>query len=221
MNQAREALEQGDKATARDILANLVTQQPQNADAWILLADALDDSQKATYCLQRAQSITSKSVLPRSSTPTVGLPLSATDGAQLYRRCPYCAEEIRVEASICKHCGRDVSILPQSLAEERAKLRQRLMQLETELVHWESYLQEQSDLAQKAGSITSRVAWILIGILLAPIGIGLVIIVLALIDIFARGAKRSRAQRNQSHARREIEIIRKRMVETKAKLTSL
>lgn len=27
----------------------------------------------------------------------------------LFRECPHCAEEIRVRAKICKHCGRDVA----------------------------------------------------------------------------------------------------------------
>ena len=47
--------------------------------------------------------------------PKVGeLSNAATEASSplLYRKCPFCAEEIRREAVKCKHCGSDVEALP-------------------------------------------------------------------------------------------------------------
>ena len=46
----------------------------------------------------------------------VALPLAilrepATEGANApFRTCPYCAETIKSQASVCKHCGRDLPV---------------------------------------------------------------------------------------------------------------
>lgn len=39
------------------------------------------------------------------------------------RKCPFCAESIKIEAKVCKHCGRDVPPVPSAKAyvEERPK----------------------------------------------------------------------------------------------------
>lgn len=158
---------------------------------------------------------------PETSTPAPPPPPAAPQHLPALVRCPYCAEDIRAEARICKHCGREVTLGPQSLTDNRASLQQRLVQLETDLIKWESYLQQQGLEASKAGDITSRVVWILVGVLLAPIGIGLIIIALALVDILARHSKRSGAHANQARANTEIASIRAQIISTRAELASL
>ena len=47
-------------------------------------------------------------------------------------RCPFCAEDVRDDASVCRHCGNDLRI-PESLIEENAELKERVGELQREL----------------------------------------------------------------------------------------
>jgi len=47
-------------------------------------------------------------------------------------RCPFCAEDVRDDASVCRHCGNDLKI-PESLTAENLELKDRVATLRREL----------------------------------------------------------------------------------------
>jgi len=47
-------------------------------------------------------------------------------------RCPFCAEDVRDDAAVCRHCGNDLKI-PEPLLAENLELKKRLTALQQEL----------------------------------------------------------------------------------------
>ena len=47
-------------------------------------------------------------------------------------RCPFCNEDVRDDASVCRYCGNDLKI-PEFLTAENAELKERVAMLEGEL----------------------------------------------------------------------------------------
>jgi len=54
-------------------------------------------------------------------------------------RCPFCAEDVHDDASVCRHCGNDLKI-PESLIQENAELKERVADLQRELTDLHSRL---------------------------------------------------------------------------------
>jgi len=46
--------------------------------------------------------------------------------------CPFCAGDVRDDASVCRHCGNDLKI-PETLIAENAELKERVASLQREL----------------------------------------------------------------------------------------
>ncbi len=57
MEQARRALREGRAEDAQAMLVNVIVRQPEDDEAWLLLAEALSDPNKKRECLERAQAV--------------------------------------------------------------------------------------------------------------------------------------------------------------------
>jgi hypothetical protein len=62
---AREAISRGDKQTAQQILADILNHDNQNIDAWLLLADVLDNPQHRIESLKRVLQISPNNVIAK------------------------------------------------------------------------------------------------------------------------------------------------------------
>ena len=65
LNNAREAISRGDKKTAQQILADILNHDNQNVDAWLLLADILDNPQHRIESLKRVLQISPNNVIAK------------------------------------------------------------------------------------------------------------------------------------------------------------
>lgn len=139
------------------------------------------------------------------------------------KKCPYCAEEILVDARICRFCNREVADKPsQRVLQERSQLTKKLEKLEKNLVAYERFIQEQTQTAQEAGR-QETFAWIatLIGLLLTPVVIGFIIAPIALYQALVQRAKRKHAQYNQLEANKDVEGVKQQVIEVRSKLAAL
>lgn len=113
LEQARIAIQQGDREKAKAILANLVKTEPQNSNAWLLLAEVLDNPQQASYCRERAQSIFKSQAAQNSASSNkveINTSGAISDGnKRIQAKCPFCAELIPSDARVCPYCGRNLS----------------------------------------------------------------------------------------------------------------
>lgn len=66
---ARNALQLGQRQEAARLLARMVQREPTNAEAWYLLAEAVDDFQQQTYCMGMATRLGYRPSVPAYAQP--------------------------------------------------------------------------------------------------------------------------------------------------------
>ena len=65
LNDAHEAISRGDKKTAQQILADILNRDSQNVDAWLLLADILDNPHQRIESLKRVLQINPNNIIAK------------------------------------------------------------------------------------------------------------------------------------------------------------
>ena len=165
--------------------------------------------------LLRQQSFEPKDTLPFAT--------ESRTAPRSIKKCPYCAEDILFEARVCRFCGGDLTQEhPDVIKSKRKTLYTKLATLEKNLAGQEMSLQKWQQVAQKEAreANQSEIVFV-IGLLLAPIGIGIILLISSGLTYFSHKGNRNNAESNQTKIRSNIERLRKEITEVKIDLANL
>jgi tetratricopeptide (TPR) repeat protein len=125
LEQAIRAYKSGEKQKAQKILARLVKVEPNNEDAWLLLAGCIENVEQKQYCLKRvlkinpnnarAKQALKKSEERRASQQAITQPNKRVSSVKFFAaNCPKCKGELRIpvnRASVkCMYCSQEILI---------------------------------------------------------------------------------------------------------------
>lgn len=125
LEQAIRAYKSGEKQKAQKILAPLVKAEPNNEDAWLLLASCVENSEQKQYCLKRVLKINpnnarAKQALKkyeevRASQQAITQPRKKVSSVKFFAaHCPKCGGELRIpvnRSSVkCMYCSQEILI---------------------------------------------------------------------------------------------------------------
>ena len=110
-----EALKAGDLINAKRLLSSAVAQYPDNERAWGWLYNASDTDDEKRRCLDNMTRINPGNQKPRELLAAMSVNSTVAEVPQVApepavtKKCPYCAEIVQPEATVCKHCGKNIA----------------------------------------------------------------------------------------------------------------
>ena len=140
------------------------------------------------------------------------------------RKCLYCAEEILADAVICRFCGREVNQTDEST--KRKAIKQVMQRQVDELEKWvntnDRFIQERMEILKNTNSnITWDWVIFIIGLLLTPVLLGIIICIVALIEVDKKYGLKNNANAAILRARTNQEKVKNKIIDLKSSISRL
>ena len=111
LQQALAAVESGDKVTAQRLLADLVSSDPKNESAWLLLASVVTDKGKKRECFARVRAVNPDNAYAARQLAELERQTGTAERQPgprpvVGKKCPQCGVTNQDEARFCSSCGK-------------------------------------------------------------------------------------------------------------------